>query len=284
MRILIVDDNNALRQLLASLFTNIGHEVVGMVADGSNQVEAEIQRTQPDIVCLDYNLPGRDGLTILQAIHAMAPQIDVLFMTGSSETDLEQRAADAGASGFIRKPFGQAQIVRELSNVCETRKYAAPTTCEATANTSSPPAKAVSLSLGSVGNNPRDNSRDSPRGRRGKAVIADDSAAVRLVLRGLLEECGLQVVQSVANGTDAVTAARNHQPAVLCLDVNMPGMSGLEALPLIRASSPKTAVIMVTGSAEKSMVAEAASHGASGYIVKPLRPAHVISYMDHLFK
>lgn len=272
MRILIVDDNESLRRLLSSLFVNVGHEVVSMVADGSKQVEAEIRRTQPDIVCLDYNLPGRDGLTILHAIQSMAPQIDVLFMTGSNETDLEQRAADAGASGFIRKPFGQAQIVRELNSVCETRKYAAPANSETPANSNKPLAKTASLN------------RDSARVHRGKAVIADDSASVRLVLRGLLEECGLQVVQSVANGADAVTAARNHQPAVLCLDVNMPGMSGLEALPLIRANSPKTAVIMVTGSAEKIMVAEAASHGASGYIVKPLRPAHVISYMDHLFK
>jgi CheY-like chemotaxis protein len=272
VRILIVDDNESLRRLLSSLFVNVGHEVVSMVANGSQQVEAEIQRTQPDIVCLDYNLPGRDGLTILHAIQSMAPQIDVLFMTGSNETDLEQRAADAGASGFIRKPFGQAQIVRELSNVCETRKYAprAANQIPTSANSASP--KAVSQN------------NDSPRGRRGKAVIADDSAAIRLVLKGLLEECGLQVVQSVANGADAVKAAQTHQPEVLCLDVNMPGMSGLEALPLIRANSPKTAVVMVTGSAEKSMVAEAASHGASGYIVKPLRPAHVISYMDHLFK
>ena len=188
MRILIVDDNESLRRLLSSLFVNVGHEVVSMVADGSKQVEAEIQRTQPDIVCLDYNLPGRDGITILHAIQSMAPQIDILFMTGSNETDLEQRAADAGASGFIRKPFGQAQIVRELSNVCETRKYAprAANQIPASANSASP--KAVSQN------------NDSPRGRRGKAVIADDSAAIRLVLKGLLEECGLQVVQSVANG------------------------------------------------------------------------------------
>jgi CheY-like chemotaxis protein len=271
MRILIVDDNNSLRLLLSSLFANVGHEVVGMVADGSEQVEAEIRRTRPDVVCLDYNLPGRDGLTILRAIHTMAPQIDVLFMTGSTESDVEQRAADAGASGFIHKPFGQAQIVRELALVCETRKHAAPADYEIAAPAATP-------------SKPNNINLNGPRGRRGKAIIADDSGAVRLVLRGLLEECGLQVVQTVANGADAVTAARTHQPTVLCLDVNMPGMSGLEALPLIRAASPKTAVVMVTGSAEKSMVAEAASHGASGYIVKPLRPAHVISYMDRLFK
>jgi AmiR/NasT family two-component response regulator len=41
---------------------------------------------------------------------------------------------------------------------------------------------------------------------------------------------------------------------------------------------------MVTGSADKTVVSVAASHGASGYIIKPLRPAHVVAYMDRLFK
>ncbi len=267
MRILIVDDNASLRQLLASLFTDAGHEVVALLEDGSERVEAEIKRTQPDIICLDYNLPGRDGLAILQSIQTFAPQIDVLFMTASDESDIAKRAADAGASGFIRKPFGQAQIVRELGIVCETRKHAAPAISETST-------KAVTPTP----------SLDGPKSRRGTAVIADDSGSVRLVLKGLLEECGLKVVQTVANGNDAVIAARKHQPQVLCLDVNMPEMGGLEALPLIRTASPQTAVIMVTGNADKTVVAVAASHGASGYIIKPLRPAHVIAYMDRLFK
>jgi CheY-like chemotaxis protein len=217
MRILIVEDNASLRQLLASLFTNAGHEVVAMVEDGSEQVEIEIKRTQPDIICLDYNLPGRDGITILQSIQAIAPQIDVLFMTASDEKDLAERAADAGASGFIRKPFGQVQIMRELAVVCETRKHAAPVASE-------PKTKAATVIP----------DFDGPKSRRGTAVIADDSGSVRLVLKGLLEECGLKVVQTV--------------------------------------------------SADKTVVSVAASHGASGYIIKPLRPAHVVAYMDRLFK
>lgn len=269
MRILIVEDNSSLRLMLASLFANAGHEVVAMVEDGSERVEQEIKRTRPDIVCLDYQLPGRDGITILHAIQAIAPQIDVLFMSASSESDLEQRAADAGASGFIRKPFGQTQIIRELGIVCETRTHAAPAIAE------TPSAACAAGPMMHA---------DAPAGGRGTAVIADDSGSVRLVLKGLLQECGLKVVQTVANGSDAIIAARNHQPQVLCLDVNMPEMSGLEALPHIREASPRTAVVMVTGSADKTIVTVAASHGASGYIIKPLRPAHVIAYMDHLFK
>ena len=269
MRILIVDDNASLRQLLASLFTKGGHEVVAMLEDGSTRVETEIGRTKPDLVCLDYNLPGRDGITILKSIHAIAPQINVLFMTASHDDHIEQCAADAGASGFIRKPFGQAQIMRELAMVSEVRKHAAPVDSELPAD------EAAHLAFPNL---------DGQSAQRGTAVIADDSGSVRMLLKGLLKECGLQVVQTVANGNEAVAAARNHRPRVLCLDVNMPEMGGLEALPLIRQASPETAVVMVTGSADKAFVTLAASHGASGYILKPLRPAHVIEYMERLLK
>jgi len=267
MRILIVEDNGSLAQLLASLFANAGHDVVATIADGSTRIEESILRTKPEVVCLDYNLPGRDGITILQAIQAIAPQIDVLLMTASTEIDLEKRAADAGASGFLHKPFSQAQVLQELANVCETRRHAAP------ASASTP----VNAGLGGA-------AEETRRGHFGKAVIADDSGSVRLVLKGLLEEFGLHVVQTVANGSEAVAAARNHKPRVLCLDVNMPEMSGLDALPLIREASPGTAVVMVTGSADKNFVALAASQGASGYILKPLRPAHVLEYMRRLLK
>jgi CheY-like chemotaxis protein len=268
MRILIVEDNAILRTMLASLFANAGHQVVAVVEDGSERVESEIRRTDPDVVCLDYHLPGRDGITLLQSIQAFAPHIDVLLMTASDEDGLAERAGDAGAAGFIRKPFGQKQIVRELAIVEETRTHAAPGVRPASGH--------------EAAGAPADNHGDLRQRRT--AVIADDSAAVRLLLKGLLEECGLTVLQDVANGNEAVLAARKHQPQVLCLDVNMPEMGGLEALPLIRAASPKTAVVMVTGSADKSVVEVAARHGASGYILKPLRPAHVIGYMDRLFK
>ena len=55
----------------------------------------------------------------------------------------------------------------------------------------------------------------------------------------------------------------------------MPIMSGLEALPLIREVSPKTAVIMVTGNASRDFVQAAISGGARGYVIKPVRPAHL---------
>ena len=259
MRILIVDDNVAMRKVLAALFASAGHEVVGAYADG-NGIEELIRQTTPELVCLDYHLPGRDGLAILKAIQSEAPQIDVVFMTASSEFGIEEKAADAGASGFIRKPFGQAQIIEELRAVEETRKAANHTAADSIVQRAGP----------------------AKPGGRGTAVIADDNGSVRLVLKGLLEECGVKVVQAVANGAEAIQAAKNHQPRILCLDINMPVMGGIEALPQIVEASPQTSVIMVTGCADKTLVGQAAGLGAVGYIIKPLRPAYVENFIRKL--
>lgn len=259
MRIVIIDDNASMRKVLAALFASLGHDVVGSFADG-NGIEDLISQTTPELICLDYHLPGRDGLAILRAIQAEAPQIDVVFMTASDEPGVEEAAADAGASGFIRKPFGQAQIIEELKAVEQTRQKANHTAADSK----------VSRTPG------------SRRGGRGSAVIADDNGSVRLVLKGLLEESGLQVVQSVANGAEAIQAARIHQPRVLCLDINMPVMDGLESLPKIIEASPETRVVMVTGCADRKLVAQAAGLGAVGYIIKPLRPAYVENFIQKL--
>jgi len=260
MRIMIVDDNASMRKVLVALFSGAGHEVVGAFADG-NGIEELIGQTTPEVICLDYHLPGRDGLAILRAVQKAAPGVDVILMTASSDAAVESQAADAGAAGFIRKPFGQAQIIEEISAVSETRRVARKTGATPFAQ----PAPGY-----------------PKRGSRGTAVIADDNGSVRLVLKGLLEATGLQVVQSVANGSEAIQAALNHKPRVLCLDVNMPVMGGIDALPKIMEASPDTKVVMVTGEADKTMVAQAAGLGAVGYIVKPLRPAYVENFIQKL--
>ena len=62
----------------------------------------------------------------------------------------------------------------------------------------------------------------------------------------------------------------------------MPVMGGMDALPQILEASPETAVVMVTGCPDKQLVAEAATRGARGYILKPLRPAYVEGFVRKL--
>ena len=280
MRVLVVDDSEGLRKVLAALLISAGHETVASLADG-NGVEEIVARERPDFVFLDYQLPGRDGLEILASIHAQSPEVDVLFMTASTEEQIEQRAADAGAAGFIRKPFSQAQIIDELRDVAEARRLATKAAAAPLAATDASDTSDTSDAL--AADVPEAASPDKAARMKRTAVIADDSSSVRMVLKGLLEESGIRVVQAVGNGAEALNALRAHRPGLLCLDVNMPVMSGLEALEAARQMCPETAVVMVTGCADRAFVTQAASLGAKGYILKPLRPAYVENFVRKLF-
>lgn len=271
MRVLIVDDNAAMRKVLVALLSSAGHEVVAALEDG-NALEDRIGEFHPDVVCLDYNLPGRDGLALIKAVHANWPQLDVIFITGSSEPGIEEKAADAGAAGFIRKPFRQEQIVAELRAVAETRRAG---NAPAAASASAVPASAAPVAAPAAA---------SPRkAPRATALIADDNASIRLVLAGLLKDCGVTVTESVSNGAEAVLGAGVHRPRLVFLDVNMPVMGGMEALPKVLEACPQTSVVMVTACADKALVAQAAALGAVGYILKPLRPAYVENFIRRFF-
>jgi len=286
MWVLVVDDSEGLRKVLAALLISAGHETVASLPDG-NGVEAIVARERPDFVFLDYQLPGRDGLEILASIHAQSPEVDVLFMTASTEEQIEQRAADAGAAGFIRKPFSQAQIIDELRDVAEARRLATKAAAAALAATdasdTSDTSGALAADAPEAASAALPASPDQAVRAKRTAVIADDSSSVRMVLKGLLEESGIRVVQAVGNGAEALNALRAHRPGLLCLDVNMPVMSGLDALEAARQMCPDTAVVMVTGCADRAFVTQAASLGAKGYILKPLRPAYVENFVRKLF-
>jgi len=270
MNILIVDDNASMRSLLATLLASQGHQVVGQLEDGNGVIEA-IRRTRPAVVCLDYLLPGRDGLDILAEINADYPEIDVVFMTASEDEAIEQRAADHGAAGFLRKPFGQKQVLDELQQIAAARQAAQ-------AGSEPDSAPAATAASGAPAPAPR-----RENGGRPTAVIVDDNGSIRLLLKGVVTELGLNVVAQAANGEEAIRAALQHQPQVLFLDVNMPVLSGLEALPKIRTASPETAVVMVTGDTSRKLVEQVAALGARGYVVKPIRPAYVENFLKRLF-
>lgn len=263
-KILIVEDNASMRNLISGLLSSEGYHVVGALEDGSHAL-ASVRELKPDIVCLDYLLPGRDGLAILHDINTEFPEIDVLFMTGAEDADIEQKAGDAGASGFLRKPFGQRQVLDELRQVCDIRQQA-----NRSQAIKSPDPE-------------RKPSRQSTSGQRPSAIIVDDSSTIRLLLKGVLSELGVTILAQAANGEEAVRSAQTHQPDLVFLDVNMPVMSGLEALPKIRQGSPRTRVVMVTGETSKGLVQQAAALGACGYIVKPVRPAYVEAFLKKLF-
>ncbi|MFF4358482.1 response regulator [Streptomyces sp. NPDC001604] len=98
-----------------------------------------------------------------------------------------------------------------------------------------------------------------------KVVVADDNPVVRAGLTALLSgRADITVVAEAADGRQAYEAARRHQPDVILLDVRMPGVDGISALPYLVQIAP---VVMLTYSRESEIVQEALRRGAGGYLV-----------------
>ena len=102
-----------------------------------------------------------------------------------------------------------------------------------------------------------------------RVVLADDQRAVRdglAMLVGLLQ--GIGVVASVADGREAIEAARTHRPDVVLMDLRMPNVDGAEATRAIRAELPETQVIVLTTYADDESLFPALQAGARGYLTK----------------
>jgi two-component system, NarL family, response regulator LiaR len=111
-----------------------------------------------------------------------------------------------------------------------------------------------------------------------RVLLADDHEVVREGLRTILAEAAEEVlvVGEAASGEQAVRLADTLQPAVVLMDLMMPGMDGIEATRRLRERGLRTAVIILTSSADDARVREAVRAGAIGYLMKDVRKAQLI--------
>lgn len=105
--------------------------------------------------------------------------------------------------------------------------------------------------------------------KRWRVLLVDDSDDLRMLLRIKLESWGhYHVVGEAADGESAVALAAEHQPDLVMLDLAMPKMDGLQALPLIRDAVDGVRVIVLSGFDHDLMAGKAAAAGADGYLEK----------------
>jgi DNA-binding NarL/FixJ family response regulator len=110
-----------------------------------------------------------------------------------------------------------------------------------------------------------------------RVVLVDDHPVYRAGLARLLRESGVDVVAEVPNGEAALEAVEEMAPDVVVMDLNMPGMSGLEATRRLVAQSPATRVLVVSVSAQEADVTDAILAGASGYVLKEAPVEEVVA-------
>jgi DNA-binding NarL/FixJ family response regulator len=108
-----------------------------------------------------------------------------------------------------------------------------------------------------------------------RAVVADDHPVFRQGLRVLLEDLGVDVVAEAPDGTEAVEVALRERPDVVLMDVQMPGLSGIEATRQLLERWPEARVLVLTMVADDEAVFAAIQAGALGYVLKGAGQAEI---------
>jgi CheY-like chemotaxis protein len=237
-RALIIEDDPVSGAIVANLLAELGlTSVVHLRGEGA--VEATL-REQPDVILLDILLPGESGWVVLAKLkeHPGTRDIPVLVV---SFVDEPQKSRALGARAHLTKPITRAQLAK-----CFQLQTGA-----------------TGLSIPLFG--------EASRDTRKVILLAEDNEANVEMLGGYLEDRGY-ALRYAANGLMAVTLAREVQPAVILMDIQMPVMDGLTAIREIRATPAlaATPIVALTALAMPGDRERCIAAGATEYMSKPV--------------
>jgi two-component system KDP operon response regulator KdpE len=112
IRVLVVDDEPAIRRALRPPLTELGFE---MIEASRGEMALEMLRTEPfDAVLLDVNMPGIGGIETLRRMRAMAPRLPILMLTVRDREEEKVNALEMGADDYVTKPFGVRELVARI--------------------------------------------------------------------------------------------------------------------------------------------------------------------------
>lgn len=236
----VVDDEAGVRGVIAEYVARLGFKVL----EAANGLEGlqHVQESAPRVVILDLRMPRLGGIEALKIIRKLDPRVVVIVVSAVVDADVEREALAQGARAVLHKPLDLNRLEAFMP------------AAEAAASPIPPP--------------PAPSGRTSrPAGAPARVLVVDDDESVRAVLADFLGTRGY-VVQQAPDGIGALRAVAADPPEVILLDVAMPGLSGPEALPTLRALAPGVNVILVSGGEDVDM--RALALGVFDYILKPI--------------
>ncbi len=114
--ILIADDDKAIVDAMKAILDHSGYEVLS-VTDGTSVMQAV--KAQPDLILLDIQMPGHDGLMVCKQLKRQASTKDIPVIIVSASLDIQSKAADCGADDHLAKPFEMEVLQEKVSNLLQ---------------------------------------------------------------------------------------------------------------------------------------------------------------------
>lgn len=121
LRVLAVDDSRTIRNLLSAALMQAGFDV--RLAENGEDGLQKLQESRPDVIITDINMPRLDGFGFIEAVRGSSSHrnLPILVLTTESAPELKSRAREAGATGWIVKPFDEVKLVAAIERVAMPR-------------------------------------------------------------------------------------------------------------------------------------------------------------------
>ena len=218
LKVLVAEDNPTNQKIICQLLESAGHHVI-LASDGEEALDL-YELEQPDLAILDFNMPERSGVEVIQAIRTMEPantRMPALILSASVTTEARDRARKAGADEFMGKPFDAATLVAEIDRLgkrSERAKKGAAANLPTPLREGTLPSKTRTSGLSSRPDLPSNASR-RPRG----TIAASDAALIDPDRIAQLEDIGrdpsflTELIRGFEGDVDGLIAKTRHAVA-----------------------------------------------------------------------
>ncbi len=230
--------------------------VVHEAEDGRKAAEIAREGTV-DLVITDLWMPVMNGVELIEALNSMKCPAEVIVLSAHITCATTEKLRRLGVFRILKKPTEIAKLLKivEAGVMSDRRKRLA---------------EEFADGLGS-------GAGDGPS----LVLIADDDDEVRVFLRRLLTGAGYRV-EEARDGEEAVEKALAHDVSLVLMDLNMPRMSGQEAVKVLRRASRDCFIVCMTGECNKREIDAALSAGALSCFRKPFEPAEILAEVKRL--
>jgi DNA-binding NtrC family response regulator len=242
MKILVVDDDPAIRDYLQEALELTGQSVV-TVANGYDAIDY-VRDHGVDLAYIDVVMPGIDGYETLKKMRDIDPTISAVILSGNAVARLSESTLKKGVYASVTKPITIEQI-EEINKAYEL----------------------VKGPIGFIYDNPY--GLDMERMKGSHILIADDEDEIISIITECLIDEGFTSLDTAHDGQEAIDKFNSLKHDCVIVDIVMPKISGIEVLRHVKAISPESQVIIVTGNADKNSAIAAVRLGAYDFIEKP---------------